>query len=596
LTIAGHTFTVDQEAFSTSFSVSSIAPNSGSSAGGSEVTISGSGFQTGAAVSIGGSYAKLLSLTSSQIVAATGIAAAPGTFDVVVTNPGGTSVVLRNGFTYEASADLGPKEVFVPIVLSSGGLSGSLYTSEMTLTNRGPRDLVINYSYTAALGSGSGMATESIGPGKQKILPDTIQYLRSLGIPIPATGNQGGSLRVIFSGLASPSDAGVTVRTTTVVPEGRAGLSYPGIPATLALTEPSYICGLRQNHSDRSNVALQNAGSASAGTISLRLTVFSGYEGPSYVHVLPDLALPAGGFAQISEILNSAGWAFETGYVRVERISGTAPYYAYGVINDQINSDGSFIAPIPESALAGKTRMTLPVVVEAGAYTTELVVTNWSSSAKTLNCKYVSENIQTSDASASFTLTVNPGQQRIIPNLVQWLRDSQITGIGAAGPTLAGALFVSVSSGDLNGISVAARTSNPGGGGQYGLFYLAVPEGTASLNEAWIYGLQQNAESRTNLALVNTGGIDANPGTFQIELFDGSSGAKVNTIDNISLNANRWVQINSILANYAPSATQGYARIIRTAGANPFIVYAVINDGSQPSQRSGDGSFVTSVP
>jgi hypothetical protein len=41
--------------------------------------------------------------------------------------------------------------------------------------------------------------------------------------------------------------------------------------------------------------------------------------------------------------------------------------------------------------------------------------------------------------------------------------------------------------------------------------------------------------------------------------------------------------------------TQGYAHITRTAGTNPFIAYAVINDGAQAGQRSGDGAFLSSA-
>jgi hypothetical protein len=51
-----------------------------------------------------------------------------------------------------------------------------------------------------------------------------------------------------------------------------------------------------------------------------------------------------------------------------------------------------------------------------------------------------------------------------------------------------------------------------------------------------------------------------------------------------------------ILSQYAPGVTQGYARITRTGGNNPFIAYAVINDGGAPGQRSGDGAFIASAP
>ncbi len=597
MTIAGQTFTITQDASSTTLSISSLTPNSGLTSGGALVTINGGGFQSGATVTIGGIDATIISLTSVQIVVRTGIATAPGTYDVIVTNPGGHPTALTGGFTYNADPATQVSYVLVPIVLSSSGLAGSFFTSEMTLTNRGPLPVSVDFNYTAAIGSGSGSAVDSLAPGQQKIYPDAISYLRSLGIPISSTGNQGGALWVSFSGMASLKDAGVTVRTTTVVPEGRAGLSYPGVPSPMTLAKSSYICGLRQNQFDRSNLALLNAGSSTDGAVTLRVTVFSGDQGPSYFHVLPDFVVPHGGFVQISSILASDGITFGSGFARVERISGTAQYYAYGVINDQVNSDGSFIPPIQETSLAGKTRITLPVVVEAGKFSTELVVSNWSSSAKTLTCKYVSDNITTSDASATFSLTVNPSRQLIIPNVVQWLRSNQITGIGPAGSTFAGALFVSVSSGDLNGVFVAARTSSPAtNGSRYGLFYTAVAEGTASKNDAWIYGLQQNAENRTNLALINTGEIDANSDNFNVELYDGSTGLKVNTIENISLNAFRWTQINGILGSYANSITEGYAHIVRTAGANPFIAYAVINDGARIGERSDDGSYVASMP
>ena len=74
-----------------------------------------------------------------------------------------------------------------------------------------------------------------------------------------------------------------------------------------------------------------------------RVTVYSGDVTNPQVSQLPDIVLHPGGFQQISGILG--GVSLVNGYVRVERISWTAPYFAYGVINDQSNSDGSFIPP-----------------------------------------------------------------------------------------------------------------------------------------------------------------------------------------------------------------------------------------------------------
>ena len=326
LTIAGEAFTVNQAGMTSAFSISSISPNSGQVSGKTSFTLHGGGFQVGASVTIGGVPARISALTSDQITATTGISSALGSYGVVVTNPGGQSVVLTKGFTYTPVTGPQTGESFVPIVLSVGGMNGSFFTSELTLTNRGQGTATVHFTYTAAFGSGSGTGIDTLAPGQQKIVPDAISYLRSLGVLISSAGNQGGTLKVSFSGLISPADGSVTVRTTTAVLEGRAGLAYAGIPTMTALAGPSYICGLRQNLTDRSNVAVQNVGSSLDGNITLRLTVFSGEGNDPTPHVLPDQVLPPGGFTQISGILTSNGLSLSNGYVRVERINGTAPY------------------------------------------------------------------------------------------------------------------------------------------------------------------------------------------------------------------------------------------------------------------------------
>jgi hypothetical protein len=109
----------------------------------------------------------------------------------------------------------------VPIVLSAAGLNGSFFTSELMLTNRGSQTALLEYGYTEAFGGGSGAGIDVLGAGKQRILPDAITYLRSIGVPIPESGNRGGTLLINVAGLSSTSDVGVTVRTTTKVEAGR---------------------------------------------------------------------------------------------------------------------------------------------------------------------------------------------------------------------------------------------------------------------------------------------------------------------------------------------------------------------------------------
>ena len=491
--------------------------------------------------------------------------------------------------------DYSPSTPFVPVILSAAGRNKAYFTSELTLTNRGAVGARLAYTYTAHRGGGSGGAVNVfLRPGEQRIIPNAIDYLRTWRIPIPDTGNRIGTLRMELTGFSS-SDVGVTVRTTTTVPDGRAGLAYPAVSAEAGFDEAVYLCGLRENRQDRSNVAFQNMGTAADGPITLRTTVFSGDPEDSRPHLLKDVTLEPGEFYQYSGLLGLLDSLDDNrqGYVKVERVEGTAPFYAYGVINDQANSDGSFVFPTTASSLDGTVGQTLPVIVETGVFTSELMVTNFSDVTKTVIFRFRAEAVQTPDQTATVEWTFNPGQQIIVPNIVDILRKLGTPGIGPSGQTFAGALFATVAEGDMSGIAIGARTSaSDGRGGQYGVFYNAFPYGGAFLESAWVEALQQDEENRSNLALVNTGEVDDSPSVFRLDIYDGETGELANTVTGLRVAAGGWRQINGILGKYAPGTTQGYVRITKISGNNPFLAYGVINDGGAPGQRSGDGAYL----
>ena len=155
---------------------------------------------------------------------------------------------------------------FVPVIISAEGRRDSFFTSELILTNRGASEARLDYTYTAHAGGGSGRASDTLQPGQQKIARDAYAYLRRLGVPVRGSGNRIGTLAV--EPLAAEG-VGVLVRTTTPVPEGRAGLAYPGVRGR-GFDETLYLCGLRENEQDRSNVAVQHMGTAEDGPVTLR--------------------------------------------------------------------------------------------------------------------------------------------------------------------------------------------------------------------------------------------------------------------------------------------------------------------------------------
>jgi len=100
--------------------VNTVTPNSGPPVGGTSITISGSNFQTNATVSLGGSFASSVSVVNSSTITALTPGHAAGMVDVVVTNPGGPSGTLTNGFVYA----LDPAPSVGSITPNSGSTSG----------------------------------------------------------------------------------------------------------------------------------------------------------------------------------------------------------------------------------------------------------------------------------------------------------------------------------------------------------------------------------------------------------------------------------------------------------------------------------------
>lgn len=80
--------------------VTAISPNSGPTAGGQSVVITGTGFAAGATVTIGGAAATFVGFVSSTTLTATTPAGVAGATSVIVKNADGQSGALTGGYTY----------------------------------------------------------------------------------------------------------------------------------------------------------------------------------------------------------------------------------------------------------------------------------------------------------------------------------------------------------------------------------------------------------------------------------------------------------------------------------------------------------------
>ena len=98
-----------------------ITPASGSTSGGTSVTITGTGFASGATVTFGGTAATGVSVGSSTSITATTPGHTPGAVDVVITNADNQTGTLSEGYTYTSgTSSSGGGGMLCAVELGSG--------------------------------------------------------------------------------------------------------------------------------------------------------------------------------------------------------------------------------------------------------------------------------------------------------------------------------------------------------------------------------------------------------------------------------------------------------------------------------------------
>lgn len=484
----------------------------------------------------------------------------PGAVAVAVTTPGGgTTGELAFVVTSHTLSRL------VPIVLDVAGRNGARFTSELTLVNRGgsPAALELTYTPAADLGAtGGGTVTETLPAKRQTLVPDALEHLRALGLAIPREGAQGGTLALVFRGLAGPDVGYAAVRVTSTSGSGKTGVAMPALGPDDLLADAGFVFGLRDDAGSRSNLALVNAGRTEPVTLRVTLVRDDGRQ----VTALAPLTLAPGEWRQLTSPLAHAGHA--AGWARIERVlgvSGPGPFFAYGVVNDAVTNDGSVIPAAGEVP----SDSTVPVVVRSDRYESELVLGNPGDTP-------IEATLSARPPAVPVTVTLAPREQKVIPRALDLLLGAppptgfasglRVTGRGPAGP--------------VAGVFAAARTTTIGADGAYGVFTPAAA--TPATRDAWVYGLRNDGGTRSNLAVGSA--VDVR---LSVELYSGETGERVETLGPLVLpgNAPEWRQIDSPLA--ALPIAHGWARVVNDSPAGTFYAYGVLNDNG-----TGDGSYL----
>ena len=122
---------------------------------------------------------------------------------------------------------------------------------------------------------------------------------------------------------------------------GDYGVSVHVVNEVRWATESALVPGLRQDASFRSNVAVTNPEPEGGPVVTLEVTLHQASDG-SVIGVLPQVTLPPGRRFQWNRPLSQIGYGGDA-WAEVRRVGGSGRFVAYGVVNDNVTSDGTLL-------------------------------------------------------------------------------------------------------------------------------------------------------------------------------------------------------------------------------------------------------------
>ncbi|MCK6681549.1 MAG: hypothetical protein L6R30_03910 [Thermoanaerobaculia bacterium] len=497
------------------------------------------------------------------------------------------------------SAALEPSVLTLPVVADGDGASGRPYMTALTIGSSGE-------STGLALVQDGWQWSGPVPALSELRIPDVTR----LSSPDGDGPRPGRSISILrrTSPVTLPhgrlADVYAMARVYAEAPSGGTFGVTLDIPSDIDAAESEgMVFGLVENSgADRSNLAVVHLPGRASGTIALEVRVFAA-DGTPAPNVLTQTLSP-GQWFQWNRVLAVAGLPpGSSGYAHIFRVSGIGPWWAYGVINNEATSDGSVLPVYRSGGVAAVRKQIVPIVLDArGAsgshYTTELTLANDSPLPSTVGLVYrASAGFGPEERCPPVSLSLAAREQRIIPDILAFLRERGLRIPDSISGPQAGTLTVWFR--DLEGIDegntvVLARTTTPNPdrsiGGRFGVSYPAHAWGAGARSNALVPALAQDSASRSNLAVVHTGGGSEIPLTLSVQLRDARTGIDTGSPLSVVLRPGEWYQWTRVIEQAGAATDQATAVITRVAGDDTFLAYGIVNDA-----LTSDGSYIKMI-
>jgi hypothetical protein len=193
--------------------LSTVAPTSGPSTGGTAVTLTGQNFVSGATITFGGAAATSVVVASATQMTANTPAHAQGSVNVVVTNPDGQSTTLASGFTF-----MGPAPILSTVSPTSGPSTGG---TSVTLNGS-------NFVSGATVTFGGAAATSVVVTSATQIKANTPPHVQgSASVVVTNPDGQSATLANGFT-FGAPAPTVTSVSPTTGLTSGGTSVTLTG--------------------------------------------------------------------------------------------------------------------------------------------------------------------------------------------------------------------------------------------------------------------------------------------------------------------------------------------------------------------------------